>query len=77
MSSCAFSLCLMLVGRRDVFLRFVMISLIVLVGGFVVMMFGGGGVAAGSANVGFRLGMLGSRTRRHDCLSLFCHGLRR
>jgi hypothetical protein len=34
-------------------------------------------VAAGSANVGFRLGMLGSRTRRHDCLSLFCHGLRR
>jgi hypothetical protein len=62
----------MLVGRRDVFLRFVVIALIVFVGGFVVMMFGGG-VGAGSANVDFRTGMLGSRTCRDDCLSLFYH----
>lgn len=76
MNSCAFSLRVMLVGRGDVFLRFVVIVFIVLVGGFVVMMFGGG-VVAGSANVGFRSGMLGSRTRRHDCLSLYYHSSRR
>ena len=39
----------MSVGRRDVFLRLVVIALIVRAGGFVMMMCGGG-VVAGSAN---------------------------
>jgi hypothetical protein len=58
----------MLVGRRDVFLRLVVIALIVLVGGFVVTMFGGD-VAAGSLNVSLRSRMLGSGACHDDCLS--------
>jgi len=55
-------------GRRDVFLRLVVIALIVLAGGFVVMMCGGG-VVAGSLNVSLRSRMLGSGACHDDCLS--------
>jgi hypothetical protein len=51
----------MCVDRRDVFLLLVVIVLIVLAGSFVAMMCGGG-VVAGSPNVSFRSGMVGSGT---------------
>ena len=63
-------------GRRDVFLRLVVIALIALVGRFVAMMFSDG-VAAGSLCVTFRSGMLGSGACRHDCLSSPIIALRR
>jgi hypothetical protein len=63
-------------GRRDVFLRLVVIALIVLAGGFVVMMCGGG-VVAGSLNVSFRSGMVGSGACHHDCPSSLIVALRR
>ncbi len=66
----------MFVGGRDVFLRLVVIALIALVGRFVAMMFGGG-VAAGSLNMSFRSGMLGSSACHHDCLSSPIIALRR
>jgi hypothetical protein len=66
----------MFVGRRNVFLRLVVIALIVRVRGFVVMIFGGG-VAAGSPNVNFRGGMLGSSACRYDRLLSSIIALRR